>query len=218
MKHVRLTLDADGRESEIADMYDLLANADFVHTAKTLHWNYSGDRIGIMHYVEGDPDAYRDAVDSMPEITEYEVTRDDAEHFYSYQLCDVPQPARQLFGTLTRGELVVVPPLEYAPDGSVSVSLIGTSAEVQAAVDGVPEPVEVTIDEITGLGQATNSVDAVLSERQREAVEAALELGYYDVPREASHEAVAERMDCAPSTAAEHLRKAESRAFRSLFG
>lgn len=59
---------------------------------------------------------------------------------------------------------------------------------------------------------------ATLTARQREAVEAALSLGYYDIPREASYEDVAEAMGCAPSTAAEHLRKAEGKLVGSAFG
>ncbi|MFC6975764.1 helix-turn-helix domain-containing protein [Halomicroarcula sp. GCM10025709] len=61
------------------------------------------------------------------------------------------------------------------------------------------------------------TVETRLSDRQREAVEAALSLGYYDIPRTATHEAVADALDCAPSTAAEHLRKAESRVLHALF-
>nr|WP_284011073.1 helix-turn-helix domain-containing protein [Halomicroarcula sp. YJ-61-S] len=37
------------------------------------------------------------------------------------------------------------------------------------------------------------------------------------MPRTATHEAVADALDCAPSTAAEHLRKAESRVLHALF-
>ncbi len=56
-----------------------------------------------------------------------------------------------------------------------------------------------------------------MTERQREALEAALSVGYYEVPREADHEAVADAIDCAPSTAAEHLRRGEANALRALF-
>mgnify|MGYP002276742734 CR=1 FL=1 len=57
---------------------------------------------------------------------------------------------------------------------------------------------------------------ARLTDRQREAVEAGLDLGYYDVPRTTDHEAVADALGCAPSTAAEHLRKAESKLLRAV--
>jgi len=50
-----------------------------------------------------------------------------------------------------------------------------------------------------------------------EAVRAALSVGYYAVPREATHEDVAAVLDCAPSAVSEHLRKAESALVRSVF-
>jgi len=55
-----------------------------------------------------------------------------------------------------------------------------------------------------------------LSDRQREATDAALDLGYYEIPREADHRDVASALDCAPSTTAEHLRKAEAKLVESI--
>ncbi len=52
---------------------------------------------------------------------------------------------------------------------------------------------------------------AGLSKRQLEAVETALEAGYYDWPRGADAEAVATRLDVTHPTFLEHLRKAEKK-------
>jgi predicted DNA binding protein len=41
---------------------------------------------------------------------------------------------------------------------------------------------------------------------------------YYAVPREATIETVARGLDCATTTAAAHLKKAEATVFRALFG
>jgi hypothetical protein len=49
------------------------------------------------------------------------------------------------------------------------------------------------------------------ADRQREAITAASEVGYYDVPRTGSVAEVADRLGCAKSTASNHLRKAEAR-------
>lgn len=61
------------------------------------------------------------------------------------------------------------------------------------------------------LGDFTGTDDplADLTSRQREVVETAHELGYYDVPRAASTETVADALDLDPSTVAEHLQRAE---------
>lgn len=76
----------------------------------------------------------------------------------------------------------------------------------------------VTVEEVGGNRVATDSVVDALSLRQREAIEAALAIGYYDVPREATLEDVAGEIESARATAAEHLRKAESNLVSALFG
>jgi hypothetical protein len=100
----------------------------------------------------------------------------------------------------------------------VTLSLFGQSTEIQAAIDRLPNRVDVTVKEIGGLDATAATVETHLTERQREAVAAAVDLGYYEIPREATHEDVAAAIDCAPSTAAEHLRKAESTLVSAVVG
>lgn len=216
MKHVRLRLTADGREGEIHPMYDVLANADFVERATAIHWNFTGEELGIMHYVEGDADAYEAVAESTPEVLDFEIKRTGDDSFYVYIRDATNEPVRQMFGAITTGGLVVVPPIEYNEDGTVSISAYGPSGEIQAAIEAIPDPVTVTVDEIGGLGAVDDAIETLLSERQRAAVEAAIDEGYYEIPRECTHEDVARAIDCAPSTAAEHLRKAESKVLQAI--
>lgn len=216
MKHVRLSLTAHGREAELHPMYDLMANGEPVERAETTHVNFTGDDLGIMHYVEGDRVAFEAAIEAIDDVHEYELTDADEGCFYAYLHCD-PGDATAMFEALTQDRLIRVPPMVFRADGTVTVSLIGVAEEIQAAVDEIPDVVDVTIEGITGVGRATGAARSLLSARQRAALDAALDLGYYDIPRKASHEDVAEAIDCAPSTAAEHLRKAESTLLRSVF-
>ncbi|WP_265109903.1 PAS domain S-box protein [Halosolutus halophilus] len=55
-----------------------------------------------------------------------------------------------------------------------------------------------------------------LTDRQRATLEAAYHAGFFEWPRDASGEAVAESLDIAPATFHQHLRKAQQRVFRSL--
>ena len=216
MKHVRLTLDAGGREGEVHPMYDVFANAPYVDRATAMHWNFAGDELGIMHYVEGDAAAFRETLDSLPEVLSYELTPAGADAFYAY-VHDATTPAlRDLFEAGTGSPAVVVPPVEYAADGTVSYSVFGPSAAVQDVVERIPDPISVTVTEVGGMAATPGVIDVLLTDRQREAVETALSLGYYETPREAGLERVAEAMDCASSTAAEHLRKAEATLLRSV--
>lgn len=54
-----------------------------------------------------------------------------------------------------------------------------------------------------------------LTEKQAQALKAAVESGYFDTPRRASIKEVAGRMQISPSTAIEHLRKAEKKVLEN---
>lgn len=216
MKHVRVTLDAGGREAEIHPMYDVMANAPYVDRATAMHWNLAGDELGIMHYVEGDREPFVSAMEAIPEVLGYELTPAGPDAFYVYIRDATTEPVRNLFETITRTPIVVIPPVEYASDRTVSYSAFGPSDAIQTAIEEIPDPISVTIDEIGGLEAAPGVLESLLSDRQREAIDAAVDLGYYEIPREADHRAVAAAIDCAPSTAAEHLRKAEAKLIESI--
>lgn len=198
-------------------MYDLLANHSSVDRAKTTHWNASGGELGIMHFVYGDLTAFEAELADIDSVLDYELTRVDDDSFDAYLRCVTGDAAGDLFETLTRGRLVVVHPIEWDPDGTQSIAVVGSPGEIQAVADGVPDPVECTVREIGGLEKAAEAATAKLSDRQREALESALDLRYYDAPREASVEDVAPEIGCARSTAAEHLRKTESKLLHSVF-
>ena len=209
-----MRITAHGREAEIHPVYDLRANAAFLERSRALQWNNSGDELGILHYAEGDADAFETAVAEVPEVLDYDLERVDGHSFYVYLRDATTASLREMFGSLLTGTVVIVPPIVYREDGWVSISLLGTDDELQTAVQEVPNPVDVEVVRVGGLDSSAPAAWTRLTDRQRTAVAEALELGYYDVPRTASHEDVADALDCAPSTASEHLRKAESRLLR----
>ena len=197
-------------------MFDIIVNAPYVDRATAMHWNFSGDELGIMHHVEGDLAAFEAAIEDVPEVLDYELTPAGPDAFYAYILDATNEPVRALFELVDQSPVVVIPPVEYAPDGTVSYSAFGPSAEIQATIEQIPDPVSVTVTEVGGMEAVPGVLDSLLSDRQREALDAAFSLGYYEIPRTASHEDVAEAIGCAPSTAAEHLRKAESKLLQSV--
>lgn len=217
MRHVRLTVTPVGPESEVPTMYRVLSSASYLDRVVGLHWNVSGDRLGLMVYAEGDVETFRDKIKEVPEVLNFEIVSVNDERFYAYLQNELNAVSRQLFGTFTRGSLLAVPPLNYSGDGSAMFSVLGSINEIQAAIEEIPSPFDVTIDAVSGMGSTPSLVETSLSPRQREAVEVAIDLGYYDIPRNGDYEAIAARMGCAPSTAAEHIRKAESKVLRAVF-
>lgn len=192
MNHVRLTLDAGGREAEVHPMYDVLVNDP--------------------HYVEGNREAFRKRLEAIPEVREYELTP-AGEAFYAYVRDATTGPLRELFGAVADSSAVVIPPVEYE-GGTVSYSVFGPAGEIESAIERVPDPIEVRVETVSGMRGVPGLADSLLSDRQREALKAALDAGYYEVPREA----VAAALGCAPSTAAEHLRKGEAAVLRAVLG
>lgn len=199
-------------------MYDLWTNASFIERSIALQWNFTGDVLGILHYAVGDADAFESAVESIPQVLGYDIERTGTDAFYVYVRDATTDALAELFGPITQGGLVVVPPIRYHEDGAVTLSIFGPEAEIQAAVEAVPEPIRLSIEAVGGLARTAAAAETRLSPRQRRAIAAAVDLGYYEVPRQATHEDVADAIDCAPSTAAEHLRKAESKLLPALFG
>lgn len=94
------------------------------------------------------------------------------------------------------------------PDGLV-LRLVGAQAELAACIEGLRDRgAEVRLER---LGEYTGPAETIdqLTERQREVLETAQTLGYFDVPRTASVQAVAEEIGLDPSTVSEHLQRAE---------
>jgi predicted DNA binding protein len=217
MKHVRARITAHGREDEIHPIYGMLVNAPFVERATALQYNFTDEELSMLHYVEGDADALEAAVADIPEAFDFAIDRVDDRRFYAYLRGANTEGIVDMFAPLSESGLVVVPPIVQHEDGTVSLSLVGPQGEFEPVIERAPDARDITIEAVGGLA-STGAADARLSERQREAVATGLELGYYEMPREASQADVAEAMGCAPSTAAEHLQKAESVLVRSALG
>lgn len=110
-----------------------------------------------------------------------------------------------------------------ASRGTLRLSFHATDVEtVRTAVDDLDAAFgSVRIDRLarTGAGEDDDLVlvdRGRLTDRQREVLETAMDLGYFERPRSANATEVAERLDISPSTFAEHLAAAQSKVLDSL--
>lgn len=103
--------------------------------------------------------------------------------------------------------------LDVSPDenGGFILRLIGTREAFSKELDGsAPERSPVRLQRL-GEYDGPSVITDRLTRRQREVVETAYDLGYYEVPREVTAAAVAERLNLDRSTVTEHLQRAERR-------
>ncbi|WP_226480402.1 helix-turn-helix domain-containing protein [Natrinema amylolyticum] len=214
MKTVRLTLRYDAET--IHPMHRFVAESDAFDAYRMVHGNFAGDDDNaFIFHVVGDPDVYEAALADTGRVSEYELTRTGDRTFTVY-VRDVPEGVdERLLELFTERSLVVLPPLEYRSDWTVRFSVVGESADLRRALEGIPDGIETTVDRVGEYDGGDAAVGA-LTARQRETLRVARDLGYFDVPRSASVEDVAAELDCAPGTAAEHLRKAEATVMDAL--
>ncbi|WP_250141932.1 helix-turn-helix domain-containing protein [Halosolutus amylolyticus] len=168
-----------------------------------------------LYYVElaGDRDRYRAAIDRVDSIVEYELAPidDDALHVW---VCEESRPEIQAWrAAFEDRHLIVVPPIRYDADAALGLTIVGDGGDIQAVLADLPDAIDVTINEIGTYDRRGGTIAGALTERQLDAVETALAIGYYAVPREASLADVADALDCAESTASVLLRRAERELF-----
>ncbi|WP_254279942.1 helix-turn-helix domain-containing protein [Haloarcula marina] len=210
MKYVRLSL---SMAPEVRHpMHQFVVERDGYRASYLLRGNDVGEAVQtLLFHVDGfPPDPYREALERTDHVEEYAISTCPDDTFYLYVRDRPSETGTQLVEALTTAGLVVVSPIAYRADGTVGLTLVGPGGTVQRAVEAVPDGVGVDVREVGEYDSRRFESGAGLTDRQFAAVAAAVDCGYYETPRSGTTADVADRLDCAPGTAAEHLRKAES--------
>lgn len=198
-------------------VYDLLAGgADYLSEVELINWNVSAEPAGFLIRAVGDVEAFAADLEALPEVLHQEFIRVDDEEFYVYHTCERNPMTDAIFDAFSTQSLLVAFPMVYHDDGAATVTVVGPEPDIERVIADVPDGLAVDIEAVGGPAVREDGVLSRLSDRQREALEAALEVGYYELPRRSTTEDVAAVMGCRPSTAAEHLRKAESKLVLAL--
>ena len=213
MKSVRLSV---GHAAEtIHPMHEFVCESPFVEREVILEGKAFGDTETLLVYVEGDREAYEAALRSRLDADEYDIASEDESGFYLYVRADLGEHQRHLHDALERETVVAVPPIEFRSDRTMRLTLVGRPDDLRATLAALPDGMDA---EVLAVGDHAQAFDDALTARQREALAAAWALGYYEVPRGAGIQAVADELDCAVSTASDLLRRAESRLVAASLG
>lgn len=216
MREIRATANID--PEAVPAFFDLLANAPEIEEARVLEINTTVDGIQtVLFAIDGDTAAFAAEAAETPGVDSVEVA--DYEEGPSYALLVMRPLETPLFDAIHRGDLlsgfVVRTPIIYR-DGAMQGRIVGDTEGLQRAVDDSPDAMDIDIEEIGRFRGRLDGIETMLSERQREAVEAAIALGYYEQPREATQADVAAELDCSPQTVGTHLRKAEAKVMQAV--
>jgi len=191
-------------------LVQLLASDDRVLREELLTW-HTVDAGALEHQlmlVTGELAVYQEALESLDSIRSYDLTPIDDRHFYAYLEDDRSGGDEAWRAALVGHDFVHVPPLVF--EGVVArMTLVGDPDELRAVLAALPTAVTVDVERVGEFRRPYGALTGELTDRQHEALATAFELGYFEVPREASLAEVADALGCTESTASTHLRKAE---------
>jgi hypothetical protein len=209
VKYLDATLDLP--DDLLHPMAAFARHEDVVRYEELVAWTVRPDR-GLeyaLFYVEADPEPYERALREVETVREYELTPIDDGSLHVW-VCEETLPAVQAWrDAFVDRNLVVVPPVRFDADARMRMTVVGQGADVQQLVADIPDAVDLTVEEIGTYDRRGGSLAGDLTDRQLAAVQTALDLGYYAVPREADLAEVADALDCAESSASVLLRRAE---------
>lgn len=96
------------------------------------------------------------------------------------------------------------------------VTEVGHESELRELIRETRETIDVTIERVGDYKPVANSVLDQLTERQRLVLGTAVELGYYEEPRNVTYDDVARNLDCSASAIGQHLRRAEQKVMAAI--
>ncbi|RLM63408.1 DNA-binding protein [Halorubrum sp. Atlit-26R] len=210
VKQLQVTVHVD--DNHAPEFFELLADSPAIAEARLVDWSMAAsEQSTLLYTVDGDPTTFAERAANTAGIDSVELS--DTTQGKTYVLVVIRPLETPLFAAIhrasTQAGLIVRKPIVYR-DGTMSARVVGDAGALQRALDAAPDGLEVQIDEISQLKSYADDPVVSLSDRQREAVAVAFELGYYNQPRGATHEDIAAKLDCAPPTASDHLQKAEA--------
>jgi predicted DNA binding protein len=125
---------------------------------------------------------------------------------------------RALMTRADREGIVVDTPMQINSDGTLRITYLGDDEALQSLYEALTDdaPFHIEVLETGTYSPDQHALTRLLTDRQREVLEAAVDVGYYRTPRRATHEDVAAAVGIASTTAGEHLRKIEQRVFTAL--
>lgn len=174
-----------------------------------------GTVVGIFE-IGGDSTTIDDILSTTDKVLRYTIseTRQNCHVYVHFEPNDT---VATLLAVTHDYELVIVPPMVATRRGGLRVTLIGDDETFRAALPEVPDKLRLNLERL-GDYQPTISqrLFSMLTERQQEIFQKAVQEGYYEEPRRATHQDLAETLDCSGATVGEHLRRIEEKLFTEI--
>ncbi|SFH06237.1 HTH DNA binding domain-containing protein [Halopelagius inordinatus] len=174
------------------------------------------DTVLLFAEASGSKERYKQIMEESPHVVSYLTAGDD--RWMAVSQFDPTEAVRRSLELQRESLLVIETPIHFTSDDNLKVTYLGTEDTFRKLYEYAEDVEHLTFD-ILKMGDYEadeSSFDRMITSRQEEVLEAAVDLGYYSEPRQASLEDIGEVIGISPGTVGEHLRKAEERVFTEL--
>jgi molybdopterin converting factor small subunit len=183
-----------------------LMGTDGVSRGDLLTWSPAG-RVRTLLWYDGDRETVRGLLGELESLRSATLVGGDGGTYVfseqgEYELAD------EVMALVSRARVAFLPPVTFLDSGAVRFDAVGEADRLGAFYDALGDLLPTRVRRVAAFDRPRPT--ATLTDRQRAALDAAVEAGYYAVPRTGSVADVAAELDCATSTAGELLRRAES--------
>jgi len=174
------------------------------------------DTVLLFAEASGSKERYNKIMEESPHVTSYLTAGD--ERWMAVSQFEPTEAVRRSLELQRESLLVIETPIYFTSDNHLKVTYLGTDESFSKLYKYADEMEQLSFD-ILKMGDYTadkSSLNRMITSRQEEVLEVAVELGYYSEPRQASLQDIGEAIGISPGTVGEHLRKAEERVFTEL--
>ncbi|WP_179264491.1 helix-turn-helix domain-containing protein [Natrinema halophilum] len=179
--------------------------------AELLMWSPTADATALF-WCDGDRTATESAIAGIDSILRSSFV-EDSDGTYTFLQQDDYEFSPTVLDTIAESQVIFLPPVVFFDTGTVQFEAVGEATSLSTFHEELSTLGDLTIEHVHDF-ERTHS-PSHLTARQRAALEAAVSVGYYEVPRDGTVADVASVLDCSTSTAGELIRKAEAAVIRN---
>ncbi|SFR56340.1 HTH DNA binding domain-containing protein [Halogeometricum rufum] len=202
----RVTFEVSYPAALVHPLHRRLAEEEGVSRMELLMWGPTTN-VTTLSWFDADPATVRKVLTAVGSLSSASLVADDGGtyafvHQTGFEFDDA------LLDLLAAASVVFLPPVTFFADGTATFDAVGETAALSEFYRRLGDLLKTRIRRVHDFRRGPPAGN--LTARQAAALEAAVGVGYYDVPRTGTVADVADELDCASSTAGELLRKAES--------
>lgn len=156
----------------------------------------------------GDLNQARTILDERPDVAAYDVPENGDGLAYIH--CELTDPVKSLLSIFQMSEIMLDLPLEFTSDGAVRATVIGDEESLYQAITQITDIVNINLEQTGEYRPGDRRLYSLLTKRQREVLSCAVDMGYYEVPRDTTLADLAGELGISLATVGEHLQKIEA--------